>query len=49
LIAAKNALAIAPAEARAQLRDIEASDQMPRSMDAGVCLRALDQGIFKPI
>lgn len=48
LMAAKETLAIAPSAARRQLVSIKASKQMPQSMDAGMCLWNLDEGIFKP-
>jgi hypothetical protein len=48
LMAAKLTLAVAPAAAREILRAIKDSKQMPQSMDAGMCLWNLDEGIFKP-
>jgi hypothetical protein len=48
LKAAKNTLAVAPQAAREQLEAIVASDWQPYAGDAGMCLWALDEGIFKP-
>ena len=48
LTAAKATLAVAPAEARAQLRTISDSREYPQAGDAGMTLWALDEGIFKP-
>ena len=48
LMAAKETLAVASAAARDMLQAIKDSKQMPQSMDAGMCLWALDEGIFKP-
>lgn len=48
LNAAKSTLAVAPIEARAQIEAIAASKEFPQAGDAGMCLRALDEGIFKP-
>jgi hypothetical protein len=48
LMAAKETLAVAPATARELLQAIKDSKQMPQSMDAGMCLWTLDEGIFKP-
>lgn len=48
LMAAKESLAIAPAAARQLLEAIQASKVQPEALDAGMCLWALDQGIFKP-
>ena len=48
LNAAKAMLALAPAEARAQLERIRASHHFPQAGDAGMAIRALDEGIFKP-
>lgn len=48
LVAAKKTLAIAPQAARRLLEDIKASGWLPDSGDAGMCLRALDDGTFKP-
>lgn len=49
LNAAKNTLAIVRSEARAVLEDIEKNGKSIESMDAGMCLWALDEGIFKPV
>lgn len=46
--AAKATLAIAPAAARAQLEVIKASGWQPQALDAGMSLRALDDGVYKP-
>jgi hypothetical protein len=46
--AAKKTLAVAPEAARKQLEAIVASDWQPYAGDAGMCLWALDEGIFKP-
>jgi hypothetical protein len=48
LKAAKATLAVSPQVARDALEAIRASKWMPQALDAGMCLRALDQGIFKP-
>ena len=48
LKAAKHTLAIAPAEARAQLQAIADSNWMPQAGDAGMSLWNLDRGVFKP-
>jgi hypothetical protein len=48
LTAAKAALAVAPKEARAQLQKLRESHEFPQAGDAGMTLRALDEGIFKP-
>lgn len=48
LKAAKATLAIGPDAARAQLEDIKASGWQPQAGDAGMSLRALDDGIYKP-
>ena len=48
LMAAKLTLAVAPAAARQMLQDIEESKQYPQAGSAGMCLWALEQGIFKP-
>ena len=49
LNAAKSTLAIAPEPARAELEDIRSLKWPHLSLDAGMCIRALDEGIFKPI
>jgi hypothetical protein len=46
--AAMLTLAVAPVEARAQLEILAASDRLPYSADAGMCLWNLDRGVFKP-
>ncbi|WP_336067908.1 DUF2019 domain-containing protein [Nitratireductor rhodophyticola] len=48
LNSAKATLAIAPEEARALLEWIAASKHNPQAGDAGMCLWALDEGIFVP-
>jgi hypothetical protein len=48
LQAAKLTMAVAPVEARAQLEAIASSDWFPQAGDAGMSLRNLDRGIFKP-
>jgi hypothetical protein len=48
LNAAKSTLAIAPQEAREVLESICASRRLPQSLDAGMTLSNLDNGIFKP-
>lgn len=46
--AAKATLAVAPAAARAQLEQIEASGVQPQAGEAGMSLWNLDCGVFKP-
>jgi hypothetical protein len=48
LKAAKATLAVAPQSARAALEAISKSKWQPQAGDAGMCLLALDRGIFKP-
>jgi hypothetical protein len=48
LAAAKATLAVAPEDARQMLRQIADSREFPQAGDAGMCLVALDRGIFKP-
>lgn len=48
LQAAKHLLAIEPEDARHQLELIANSNWFPQAGDAGMCLSALDRGIFKP-
>jgi hypothetical protein len=48
LMAAKLTLAIAPTAAREVIQTIADSKKYPQAMDAGMCLSALDQGIFVP-
>jgi hypothetical protein len=45
---AKELLSLCPAEARATLEAISKSKHFPHAGDAGMCLSALDDGIFKP-
>ncbi len=48
LQAARETLAVAPKEARHVIESIAKSGWMPQAGDAGMCLWALDEGIFKP-
>lgn len=48
LAAARATLAIAPVRARHLIETIAASGDFTYAGDAGMCLSALDQGIFKP-
>lgn len=48
LNAAKATLAIAPIEARHQLEAIRSSKIYPQAADAGMAVRMLDRGAFKP-
>jgi cytochrome c oxidase assembly protein Cox11 len=48
LHAAQATLAVAPQAARAQLEAIKASEWMPAAGDAGMSLRNLDSGVYKP-
>lgn len=48
LKAATATLAVVPQAARAQLEEIRAANWQPQSLDAGMCLRNLDAGIFQP-
>lgn len=48
LMAAELTLAVAPVAARAIIQAIADSKKYPQAMDAGMCLSALDQGIFTP-
>lgn len=48
LNAAKATLALAPEEARKQLRLIQESRHFPQAGDAGMALWTLDEGIYKP-
>ena len=48
LCAAKATLAVAPEEARRLIEKIAKSHEFPQAGDAGMTLRALDEGIFKP-
>ncbi len=48
LNAARLTFAVAPKAARDIVQVIADSKRQPQAMDAGMCLYALDQGIFKP-
>ena len=48
LRAAKSTLAVAPEAARATLEALTRITHTPQASDAGMCLSALDEGIFKP-
>ena len=48
LNAARLTLAVAPTAAREVVQAIADSRQYPQAGDAGMCLSALDQGIFTP-
>ncbi len=48
LSAAKATLAVEPAAARRMLETIAAKSRGPQGGDAGMCIDALDRGIFKP-
>jgi hypothetical protein len=48
LQAARLTLAIAPTDAKQVIEAIVESKRMPQAGDAGMCLWALEQGIFKP-
>jgi hypothetical protein len=48
LKAALATLAVVPQATRAQLEAIRASKLQPQALDAGMTLRNLDRGIFKP-
>lgn len=48
LNAAKDTLAVAPVEARFELERIAASGHHPQAGDAGMCISAIDRGIFNP-
>ncbi len=48
LAAARATLAVAPARARALIETIAASGDYTYAGDAGMCLVALDKGIFRP-
>lgn len=49
LKAAKATLAVAPGAAREMLQSIKDAKEYPQSADAGMCIWALEQGIFKPL
>jgi hypothetical protein len=46
--AAKATLAVAPDVARRELEEVAALNWHPQSLNAGMCLSALDRGVFKP-
>lgn len=46
--AIKNTLAVAPQKARQALEALAKSKEYPASGEAGMSVRALDEGIFKP-
>jgi hypothetical protein len=46
--AAKATLAIAPEASRATLESIRAANWQPQSLEAGMSLRRLDDGLYKP-
>jgi hypothetical protein len=48
LVAAKATLAIAPEEAREALIKLR-STKGPQALDAGMTIRAIDEGIYKPV
>jgi len=48
LMAAKYTLTVAPAQARRMIEWIAASSSFPYAGDAGMCLWALNKGVFKP-
>lgn len=48
LAAAKATLALAPKEARNVLQKIKDRREYPQALDAGMTMRALDDGVFKP-
>jgi hypothetical protein len=48
LKAATRSLGVLPAEARAVLEEIAASQEYPQAGDAGMVIRGLDDGSFKP-
>ena len=48
LNAFKETLAVAPKQARKALEELADSVEYPQAGDAGMCLWALDEGIFKP-
>jgi hypothetical protein len=48
LNAARLTLAVAPETARKVVKAIADSKKYPQAMDAGMCLWAIEQGIFKP-
>ena len=48
LNAARLTLAVAPQRAREVIENIAGSKEYPQAMDAGMCLWALEKGVFKP-
>lgn len=46
--AAKRTLGVAPMAARKVLEEIKASGEQPQALEAGMSLRNLDSGVFKP-
>jgi len=48
LSAARLSFALAPVRARAVIQEIADSKKFSVALDAGMCLSAIDQGIFKP-
>lgn len=48
LSAARLSFALAPVRARAVIQEIADSKKFSTALDAGMCLSAIDQGIFKP-
>lgn len=48
LSAVKSSLALAPEEGRSVLQSIRESKRQPYAGEAGMTIRALDKGIFKP-
>jgi hypothetical protein len=48
LIAASHTLAVAPAAARHVLEQIVQRKEFPQALDAGMLIRGLDDGSFKP-
>ncbi len=48
LNAAEATLAVAPQTARAQLQVIRDSKEYPQAMDAGMSIRGLDDGTYRP-
>lgn len=48
LNAATATLTVAPAQARAVLEKIRASQEQPQALDAGMTLWNLERGVFKP-
>jgi hypothetical protein len=46
--AAARSLGVAPAQARRALEEVRASNEQPQAADAGMLIRGLDDGSFKP-